>query len=76
MLSKSKYPGKITDEESMLIFGKKVSSLEVRHFPRKCIWSGDREDAHFQLWNVYYWSLFDNFSYVSLISDAEDDTVN
>ena len=56
-------------------FLKKVSSLGVHHFLRMCIWLGDREDAHFQLWNVYYLSLFDHFTYVALISHAADDTV-
>ena len=38
------------------IFTKKVSSLEVLHFPHTCILSRDREGAHFLLWSVYYWS--------------------
>ena len=54
---------------------KKVSSFEVLHFPRTCIWSGEREDTHLLLWKFYYWSKFDNFSCVALIFHAADDTV-
>ena len=34
------------------ILGGKVSIFEVLiDFPRICVWSGDREDTHFLLWN-------------------------
>ena len=46
---KSKYPVNMTDEEWLQVLQKKVSSFEVLHFPRTCIWSGEREDAHLLL---------------------------
>ena len=46
---KSKYPVNITEEKWLKVLEKKVSSFEVIHFPRMCIWSGEREDAHLLL---------------------------
>ena len=39
----------MTDEEWLQVLEKKVSSFEVLHFPRTCIWSGERDDAHLLL---------------------------
>ena len=44
-----KYPVNMTDEEWLQVLEKKASSFEVLHFPRMCIWSGEREDAHLLL---------------------------
>ena len=76
MFLKSKSPVNVTDEEWFLILEKKVSSLEVCHFPCMCMWSRDGKDAHFLLWNVYYFGLnLTIFPVVAWISHAADDTV-
>ena len=65
----------MTDEELLQVLEKKVSSFVLLHFPRTCIWSGKRVDAHLLLRNFYYWSKFDNFSCVALIFHSADDNI-
>ena len=44
---KSKYPVNMTDEKWLQVLEKKVSSFEVLHFPRTCIWSGGKGGCTF-----------------------------